>query len=214
MGTKQLLLMAVLLIAALMAACGPDPTPTPVALTAGAAAPTPFVSGAQGRVAQPTAYPSLTPLGAPQNSAPYGSVQVNAEGVIVATSVAGSPLLYSAQAVEEQPNVTPNGTPNLTPGAVVTVVVTVPPPTPTMVDRSVTVQPIESDSGGLIVNAINALCIPLINLVLNATIGLVQSVWNAVGAQTSAVGQAGLCIGAPAVVIWFFWRRRRKRRNR
>ncbi len=205
MALKRLLLMAFLGIALLLAACGPSATPVPQAISG---LPTAFVSDAQGRVTQPTAFPSLTPLGPPQNSAAYGAVQVNAQGVMAATPVAGgsSPLLFSAQAAD------PNVQPNTTPGAVVITVVT---PTPIVVapGGTVAVPPIATDTGGFVVNAINTLCIPVINFLLSITVGLVVALWNAVGTQTNAVGQVGLCIGAPVLIGWFFLFRRRRRRR-
>ncbi len=194
------MLWMLMLLVGVAAACGSsDATPAPG--TPAAAAPT--------SAAQPTVIPSVTPIGLSGSAAVYGSVQSDQLGDEVAQGVnAGAPLFYSAQSSE---NVTPQA--NATPiplGATLA-------PTQTPLPGSqgvITIPPVQDD--GPIFNIINSLCIPLINFVLNATIGVVLWAWNTVGAQGGLLWQALLCIAPPLVFGWYFlfFRRRRRRRNR
>jgi hypothetical protein len=206
MRRLQILLLALLLSAALLAACAPAATPSPLSVSG---LPTPFVASdvQAGLRLQPTAFPSLTPLGPAQNNLPYGSVQLNAQGVIVSTPIAGgsSPLLFSAQAID--PGTAPA---NVTPAATVVIVVA---PTAVPAGDTIAVPPIGDTTGGFIVNGINTICIPVINFLLSITVGLVQAIWNAVGTQTNIVGQVALCVVVPLLLLWFYLFRRRRRRR-
>lgn len=205
MRMQRLLLISVLLGAALLAACTPAPDSQAVA-----GLPTAFaLDDDLSRINQPVAIPSLTPLGPAQNSAAYGSVQVNAQGLLMTTqnAASGSPLLFSAQAVDP-------GTPpaNVTPAATAVIVIAAT-PIPATTGGTIAVPPIGDSTGGFVVNAINTLCIPAINFLLTITVGLVQAIWNAVGIQTNAVGQVLLCVLLPLALGWYFLFRRRRRRR-
>lgn len=205
MRIQRLLLMNVLLGAVLLAACGPASNSQVVA-----GLPTEFaLADDLSRINQPVVIPSLTPLSPAQNSVAYGSVQINAQGLITTpqSAAASSPLLFSAQAVDP-------GTPpaDVTPAAtaVITAAAT---PAPAMANGPIAVPPIGDTTGGFVINAINTLCIPVINVLLTIIVGLVQAVWGAVGLQTNTFGQVLLCVLLPLGFGWYFLIRRRRRRR-
>lgn len=204
MGRKSLLGAVWLLIAAL-AACAPAAN---VPATAGVLAATAVGGDAQARILQPTAIPSVTPLGSGGvNQWPYGSVQINAQGQLAPTAAVSAPL-FSAQSsinsITAEPNVT-------APPLIITtapVVVTPMPPS-----GGVTVPLIGDNTGGFVISVLNSLCIPVINFLLSVTIGLVQSIWNAVGLQMGPTAQVLLCILLPIGLGWYFLAFRRRRRR-
>jgi hypothetical protein len=155
----------------------------------------------------PAAIPSVTPIGASGSVAVYGSVQGEQASDEAAQSVnAGAPLFYSAQSssdVVQQPNVT-----------VVPLNATlVPTPVSTLPAGVIAIPPVQDD--GPLFSLINSLCIPLINFILNATIGVVVWAWNTVGLQGGLLAQTLLCILPPLGIGWYFlfFRRRRRRRG-
>jgi len=200
MGKRTWFLLLLLLLAVTAAACGtPEgaaPTGTPVAV-----APT--------SPSQPAAIPSVTPIAASSDVVVYGSYESDQAGAQAAdgSTTGGVPLFYSAQAstdVTAQPNTTPVPlAATMAPTATVS----------TMPEGVVTIPPIQDD--GPLFSFINTLCIPLINFVLNATIGVAAWLWNTVGAQGGLLWQSLLCIFPPIGLGWYFlfFRRRRRRRG-
>jgi hypothetical protein len=201
MGRRVIFLLIALALAWAAAACrSSDATPVPG--TPAASAPT--------SAAQATPIPSVTPIGASGSIAPYGSVQAAEAGQPAAQSMdAGAPLFYSAQA-----SVNDTPAPNLTPvplGATL-----VPTPTSATLPQEGVIAIPTLDDEGPIFSIINSLCIPLLNFILNATIGVAVWAWQTVGTQGGLLGQTLLCILPPVVLGWYFlfFRRRRRRRNR
>jgi len=200
MGKSAGLILMLLFLVVAAAACGtPDTTPTPG--TPAAIAPT--------SPSQPAAIPSVTPIAPSSGVVVYGSVESDAAGAQAAEGAAsgGVPLFYSAQASTGVATLA-----NATPVPLVGTMA----PTPTissMPEGTVTIPPIQDD--GPLFNFINTLCIPLINFVLNATIGVAMWLWNTVGAQGGLLWQSLLCIFPPLGIGWYFlfFRRRRRRRG-
>lgn len=199
MGKRAWMLLLLLLLAIAVPACANnDPAPPPG--TAAAVAPT--------SASQPTAIPSVTPISASSNVAVYGSVQSDAVGQEAANgSAAGMPLFYSAQSssdVVAQPNTTP----------VPLSVTVIPTSTPSALPEGVVTIPPIQDTGP-VVSFLNTLCIPLINFILNATIGVAAWLWNTIGASGGLLWQSLLCILSPLGLGWYFlfFRRRRRRRG-
>jgi hypothetical protein len=167
------------------------------------------VSAAPTSPLMPTVIPSVTPLGAPGGASVYGSVQSNQVGQTVdaGATVVGAPLFFSAQSsvdVVVQPGMT-------TMPLVATVT-----PAPTLVtvpEGVITIPPVQDD--GPVFEIINSLCIPLLNFVLNATLGIVVWAWQTVGGQGGLLAQTLLCILPPIALGWYFlfFRRRRRRRG-
>lgn len=203
MGKRAWLLLMLLVLVGTIAACGtPEATPPPgTPGTPTAVAPT--------SPSQPAALPSVTPITASGNVVVYGSVASDAASAQVADSASagGVPLFYSAQSstdVTAQPNAT----------AAPLVATMAPTATlSSMPEGVVSIPPIQDD--GPLFNVINTLCIPLLNFVLNATIGVVVWLWNTVGAQGGLLWQSLLCILPPIGLGWYFlfFRRRRRRRG-
>ena len=196
-----LALALLLFLAWALAACASSSDTTTTSGTPVSAAPTsPMV---------PTVIPSVTPLGAPQSASVYGSAQTGLAGQTVdagATAV-GAPLFYSAQSSSDvvvQPGVT-----------VVPLVATVTPgPTSVTVPAGViSIPPVQDD--GPVFEIINSLCIPLLNFILNATLGVIVWAWQTVGGQGGLLAQTLLCILPPITLGWYFlfFRRRRRRRG-
>jgi hypothetical protein len=233
MSRRRLAVVSCLLALAglFVAACGTR-TVTPVQL------PTPVVVAQSLRLA--TAPPSITPLfadGLPPR-APYGSSNVTpfiAPVVTVVPQLGAPANVGSGQQTTGQQAVLPSNTPITIPlfgnpvaqqgGLVVTsvsrpgVIVTT---TPAVIVSVSTVQPnsviavptIPPGAGGAVVDVINTLFVPLINILVSFGVGTAQSAWTFAGQQGGLIGQALCCIVLPLGALWYFVNRRRRYRRR